>query len=44
MLGIIKEETYPFIESGETVEGSYIMLDKYELRKSPKRNGKGDTA
>ncbi|KAI9785402.1 MAG: hypothetical protein M1816_000417 [Peltula sp. TS41687] len=42
--GIIKEETYPFIESGETVEGSYIMLDQYELRKAPRRNGTGDTA
>lgn len=40
--GIIKSETYRYVYTGETVQGSYIMLDKYEMRKAPRENGDGE--
>lgn len=44
MQAIIRSETYRFITTGETEEGSYIMLDDYEVRKQERAGGVGKVA
>ena len=44
ILAIIRTETYRFITSRETIVGSYIMLDRYEVQTQTRSGGKGKIA
>ncbi|KAI9887651.1 MAG: hypothetical protein M1823_000515 [Watsoniomyces obsoletus] len=41
---IILKETYRFVTTRETTEGSYIMLDSYEVQTRPRVDGTGPVA
>ncbi|KAI9736264.1 MAG: hypothetical protein M1834_001150 [Cirrosporium novae-zelandiae] len=41
---VLKSEVHRFVWTGETKEGSYIVLTKYELARAKRLNGNGEVA